>query len=249
MAETRQRQRRLGRAPSRPGGPPPPPVVRVDDGPADVVAAAEAQLVAAWQTARAAGHTERAQSLAGFVLETNHSLVTREVRRYRLWRLDRSELMQAGRLGLLMAMRRFDATRGVPFSAYAPSWVRKEVQRALAAGEYALAIPDHRPAPGLAFVISNDLPGDVAVDLDRLPSQEAGVAEAVESEMVRDEIVARVNELPPAQRLAIQLHFGFDGEELSCRQIARQTGTSDFTVRTHVARARRTLRARLRHLA
>jgi RNA polymerase sigma factor (sigma-70 family) len=249
MAETRQRQRRLGRASARPGGPPPPPVVRADDGPTDVVAAAEAQLVAAWHVARANGHAERAQSLAGFVLDSNHSLVAREVRRYRIWRLDRGELMQAGRLGLLMAMRHFDPTRGVPFSAYAPQWVRKEVQRALAAGEYAVSIPDYRPVAGLAFMLSNDLPGEMSVDLDRLPSEESDVAEVVEAQLVRDEVATRVNELPPAQRMAIRLHFGFDGAEQSYREIARRTAASDFTVRTHAGRARRTLRARLRHLA
>lgn len=43
-------------------------------------------------------------------------------------RVDRDELMQEGVVGLLRALERYDATRGVPFWAYAAWWVRQAMQ-------------------------------------------------------------------------------------------------------------------------
>ncbi len=46
-------------------------------------------------------------------------LVDRCARRFRGWGEPHDDLVQAGRLGLLQAARRYDAARGVPFAAYA----------------------------------------------------------------------------------------------------------------------------------
>jgi RNA polymerase sigma factor (sigma-70 family) len=44
-------------------------------------------------------------------------------------RIQRIELMQEGVVGLLRALERYDATRGVPFWAYAAWWVRQAMQQ------------------------------------------------------------------------------------------------------------------------
>jgi RNA polymerase sigma-B factor len=46
-------------------------------------------------------------------------LVDRCARRFRGWDEPVDDLVQAGRIGLLHAARRYDATRGIPFAAYA----------------------------------------------------------------------------------------------------------------------------------
>lgn len=69
------------------------------------------------------------------------SLVAAEVGRYRTWRLDRADLQQAGLVGLLVAAARFDPDRAVPFPAYARTWVRKEIQRAIARQEIPAVVP------------------------------------------------------------------------------------------------------------
>jgi RNA polymerase sigma factor (sigma-70 family) len=46
--------------------------------------------------------------------------------------VDRAELMQEGVVGLLRAVRRFDADVGVPFWAYASWWVRQAMQQLVA---------------------------------------------------------------------------------------------------------------------
>jgi RNA polymerase sigma factor (sigma-70 family) len=68
-------------------------------------------------------------------------VVTAQARRYRVWRMQRADLQQAGMVGLLVAAGRFDPGRGVPFRAFATHWVRKEIQRAVAEQEFAAAVP------------------------------------------------------------------------------------------------------------
>ncbi len=68
-------------------------------------------------------------------------LVDREAARYRTWHIDRADLRQAGILGLLIAAARFDPGRAVPFAAYAHTWVRKEIQRAISRQEFPAVLP------------------------------------------------------------------------------------------------------------
>jgi RNA polymerase primary sigma factor len=75
------------------------------------------------------------------LIGTGLDLVAAEARRYRVWRMQLSDLHQAGMVGLLVAADRFDGRRGVPFRAFAAHWVRKEIQRAVADQEFAATVP------------------------------------------------------------------------------------------------------------
>jgi RNA polymerase sigma factor (sigma-70 family) len=57
-------------------------------------------------------------------------LVQSIARRYRTEGLDQADLLQEGVVGLLRALQRFDAERGVPFAAYASWWIRQSLQEA-----------------------------------------------------------------------------------------------------------------------
>jgi RNA polymerase sigma factor (sigma-70 family) len=46
-------------------------------------------------------------------------------------RLDQEDLLQAGRLGLLKAIRRFDRARGLTFSTYAHPAIRRTIAKAI----------------------------------------------------------------------------------------------------------------------
>ena len=56
--------------------------------------------------------------------------------------VDRSELMQAGVLGLLRALERYDLDLGTPFWAYASWWVREAMQRLVSELGRALVLSD-----------------------------------------------------------------------------------------------------------
>ena len=75
------------------------------------------------------------------LVATHGRLVEREVARYRTWHIERTDLRQAGILGLLIAASRFDPERAVPFGAYAHAWVRKEIQRAVSQQGFPAVVP------------------------------------------------------------------------------------------------------------
>jgi RNA polymerase sigma factor (sigma-70 family) len=56
--------------------------------------------------------------------------------------VDRSELMQAGVLGLLRALERYDPDRRTPFWAYASWWVRQAMQQLVSELEWPVVLSD-----------------------------------------------------------------------------------------------------------
>jgi RNA polymerase sigma factor (sigma-70 family) len=216
-----------------------------------LVTQCEAALVADWRLARLRGEDTQAAELAAFLVAANRSLVSRAARRYRGRRLDRGDLDSAAAVGLLTAMDRFDPSRGAPLSAYAWTWMRKELQRALAAGDHTVTVPadraTHGPSAGLASTTSLDTLDD---SLTETAPRATAVAGAVEARLVGDTLVTELRRLPPLQREILALRFGLhDDVQRSCRQIGRLLNRSDFTVRTHLARALATLARRLAHVS
>jgi RNA polymerase sigma factor (sigma-70 family) len=69
--------------------------------------------------------------------------ITAMTRRYRgSSTIGRDELIQAGVLGLLRALKRFDPDRGTPFWAYATWWVRQSMQQLVAELAYPVVLSD-----------------------------------------------------------------------------------------------------------
>jgi RNA polymerase sigma factor (sigma-70 family) len=200
-------------------------------------------------------------------LITSHSgLVAAEVARYRTWRLDRADLHQAGMLGLLAAAARFDPDRAVPFAAYARTWVRKEIQRAIASQEFPTVLPAEligktvalrrtplalaaaalglSPATVVALHRQLDVPADA--DEEELPAPgyvlsdpEQVVVAAGFATAAR----AALDRMPAPQATALVLRYGLDGEpERSYREVGRLLGVSGHTARALVTRAQAQLR-------
>lgn len=76
-------------------------------------------------SAKQGGAAEREELIEAF-----RPLIASIARGYRrASAVERAELMQEGVVGLLRALQRFDAARGVPFWAYATWWVRQAMQQ------------------------------------------------------------------------------------------------------------------------
>jgi RNA polymerase primary sigma factor len=63
------------------------------------------------------------------VIEAYMPLISGMARTYRSGQVHRQELLQEGAVGVLRALERFDAERGVPFWGYATWWVRHAMQQ------------------------------------------------------------------------------------------------------------------------
>jgi RNA polymerase primary sigma factor len=86
----------------------------------------------------AAGERARAQ-----LISSNLRLVVSIARRYQGHGLSLLDLIQEGSLGLMRAVDKFDATRGLKFSTYATYWIRQSVGRAIADQGRTVRLPVH----------------------------------------------------------------------------------------------------------
>lgn len=210
----------------------------------------------------------------GFDLATVMPLVRKEVRRFRPWRLERDDLVQAGVAGALEAWRRRDPDKAGSLPGYTSAWVRKELQQTVARGDFTVAVPPHVPPKAVALRRQLDhglalrsaarqlhLTDDQTLSLDRLlESPDNASLDAIRAtdlventvldELDREAVRWAVASLTEPQRSVVILRFGFDGQDArSTREIGRLVGVSDFTVRAQLRQAAATLRARLAALA
>ena len=69
------------------------------------------------------------------------SVIKREFSRRATPRLGFQDLISAGTLGLMHAIKKFDPDKGTKFSTYASLWIRQYAQRAIASGGLAYRLP------------------------------------------------------------------------------------------------------------
>lgn len=194
-------------------------------------------------------------------------IVDREAARYRTWHIDRADLRQAGILGLLIAAARFDPGRAVPFAAYASTWVRKEIQRAISRQEFPAVLPPDligrtaglRSAlaenagrlnlaaaalgisPATVAALHRQLPTAATEDDEELPAPGYTLTDPEHAVIAQDFAAAARSALArmdPRQADALILRYGLDDQpERSFREIGRHLGVSDHTARNLVERA------------
>jgi RNA polymerase sigma-B factor len=160
-------------------------------------------------------------------------LVDRCARRFHGWGEPHDDLVQAGRIGLLHAARRYDAARGVPFAAYAVPTVLGEMRHHLRDRSTVL-----RGARGAQRPVLEELEEGWAAD----PSPPA----AYERVELRQLLLPQLARLPEDERAVLLLRF-LDG--LTQDAVADLLGVSQAHVSRLQARALERLRRRLRAAA
>lgn len=186
--------------------------------------------------------------------ESHRWLVFRIVRPYRGGRCSGDDLVGEGNVGLVVAARRFDPSRGYRFSTYASWWIRKFVLAALDREEK----QDSIPLPTERAASSTAEPGPrhrvLSLEAGRLPGRGPSAAgETPEQAVLRSELEGvlgrALEELSPLEREVLRERFGFDdGRGKSLKEIADRRGCSSEWVRQverrALARAKRRLLAR-----
>jgi RNA polymerase sigma-B factor len=188
-------------------------------------------------------------------------LVERLAKRFARGDVARDELVQAGAIGLILAVDRFDARRGVPFIAYAIPTIVGSIQRYLRDTAPIVRAPRRRDdgapvetgAGGVARLL-HTRPGVDAVhvallgdwqDLEARPGMVPLFAHedpALEGVAERLMVERRVRSLGPRDRQLIYLRF-YEDESLT--QIADRMGLSVSRVSRLLTRALATLRDEL----
>lgn len=189
---------------------------------------AEAEAIDAWKAG---------DILAGDRLVRMHAgLIHKAVRCYESDVCELDDLMQTGRLALLHAATRYDAT-GEKFSTFAYRgmwWAAREFARA---GRYIVpgAGPVRRMRDAHRFATRLDAPaGDGLTLLDLIPAPQSEAASVVD-------VAPLLDTLSKNQRDVIQLHYG--AESLTLEEIGEARGISKQAAHAAKDRALARLRA------
>lgn len=157
-------------------------------------------------------------------------LVDRCARRFRGYGEPHDDLVQAGRIGLIHAARRYDAARGVPFAAYAARTVLGEMRHHLR--DRTSLLSGTRGAPTAPRT----------VELGDVDATDAAPATAYEQVEHRAALLPHLALLPAEERQVLVLRFV---DNLTQDAVAAALGVSQAHVSRVQARGLARLRRRL----
>jgi RNA polymerase primary sigma factor len=146
------------------------------------------------------GDTEAERQLT----EANLRLVVRVARRYLNRGLSLLDLIEEGNLGLMHAVRKFQAGRGTRFSTYAVWWIRQAMARALANQARMIRLPVHIE---LLLGQYQKKKNALTQDLGRAPTTEE-IAKAMGQPVEEVEHIERMSQRP----VSLDAPAGRDGE-------------------------------------
>ncbi|MDD5233172.1 MAG: sigma-70 family RNA polymerase sigma factor [Syntrophales bacterium] len=138
------------------------------------------------------------------LIEANLRLVISIARRYINRGLSLSDLIQAGNIGLMRAVKTFDWRRGFKLSTYATWWIRQSITRTIADQGRIIRIPVHMKETAGKVARATE---QLAQKLDREPSPEEIAGEAG----VPVERVRRVQKMVQ-EPVSLDTPFTEDGE-------------------------------------
>ena len=172
------------------------------------------------ELARLAAAGERAR---GEFVEANLRLVVSVAKRYRRPGVELLDLVQAGNVGLLRAVERFDWRLGNKFSTYATWWIRQGVIRELSESGRSVRLPVHLREQIAGIIGARDR---LRAELGHEPSVD-DIADAVEETPTRVEELLAISE----DALSLSLPVG-DGEETELGDLLPDTEAVDPAERT-----------------
>jgi RNA polymerase sigma factor (sigma-70 family) len=184
--------------------------------------------------------------------------VVRIARAFRGRGVPLDDLIAEGCVGLLKAIRHYNAARGTRFMTYASFWIRKEILAALAEQPSAIHVPQYARQHGHAS--RRVLPLDLRKDADgalsiaeQLRHPDPLPAETMLESEQSAQALSELQRLEPRARAVIIWHYGLAAEpRKTLSEISRSLGVSRERVRqievSALAQMRHAMACRFRHM-
>lgn len=172
---------------------------------------------------------DEAISLRNKLSQQYMPLVHRLVRRYGHRNQDYLDLVQEASTGLLRAVDTFDVTFGVPFEAYAITWIRKYLSQLVVYNSEVIRIPESRVK--IRRIQKNATSIISMVDLSESMDDVVDDSRNQEQQFVKTNTACYLNEcidtLKEGQRNIIRTrYFSADGKIQSLEKVGEQCGFS-----------------------
>lgn len=180
------------------------------------------------QQVRAGGpQSEKAKEI---LLDKLEYLVDMIAKRYLWMGLDLSDLQQAGRIGLLDAIDRFDPNRGKRLSTYAQFWIRNYIQRAISENEKKM----RQLSSSLEATVAREKSEGYSI-LTRLATPQPSAEDLVIARSNISWLRKVLPALPPHQKRVIELLYGLSMDygdlEMDNKAVGKIVGLSRERVR------------------
>ena len=172
------------------------------------------------------------------LLERYGRSVRMHARPYVLAGGDTEDLIQEGMMGLLSAIRSYDAAGNVPFKSYAELCIRNRIRSAVKSASRRKHLPLNSGVP-LDDLLSEESMPEAFLSFDRRTTEDQVLDKENEQELQS----AFAKHLSPLEQTVLSLYLN----GLSYGEMAVQTGKSEKSIDNAVQRIRRKL-ARLPHL-
>lgn len=207
--------------------------------PALMTAAEELALIERWR----AGDQRALDKL----IHAHQPLVKSVARRYRSPTFAEDDIMQEGNIGLLLALDKFDPTRGFRLNTFARHWIRATIRVAMDTNRCVMRVP-RGPRSQPRIEVPKFLPLDKPLSPGGTPWIEMTASEAPSPEdiAVRSGEVQRLRrsmrKLKPRDRFVIEQRMD---EDTTLREIGIAIGVTHERARQIEQRALRSLKADL----
>ena len=181
-------------------------------------------------------HEKGDMQARGRLIEHNLRLVAHIIKKYYGTAGEQEELISIGTIGLIKAVNTFDHTKGIRLATYASRCIENEILMHFRAGKkFAQDVSFSDP-------IDTDKEGHPLTLMDVI-AEEDSVCETLERKIGAERVSRYVGEvLDPREQEIVRLRYGFVGEGLTQREVARKLHIS----RSYVSRIEKKALSKLR---
>ena len=180
--------------------------------------------------ARAAKGDKRAQDK---LVEHNLRFVITVAKKYQGMGLPLEDLISEGNIGLLMAARKFDPSRGVNFISYAVHWIQFYITRALSEKSRVVRMPCNHTQDNYCQVSGDAQIGDENDDFNLFAQMrnEDTADKGDELDAISHKLAVLLSRLSPRERDIICSLYGINGREQTMQEIAKRYKMTEERVR------------------